>query len=125
MSGRPANVAEFLTRLTAPVRVSENGAGNTSVSDSPLEEPVRYALPVSAVGYSGEMAVADPTAEQPALRFRHSALIDARLGASVAGGKASATDRLVSWLPVWVIAVERVTCLSALSRAAVTLNAGA
>ena len=41
MSGRPVNAAEFLTRSTAPLSVSENGAGNTSVSDSPLEEPVR------------------------------------------------------------------------------------
>ena len=80
---------------------------------------------MSAVGYSGEVALADPTTVQLALRLRHSALIDARLGASVADGNASVTDRLVSWLPVWVMAVDSVTCRSALSRAAVTLNAGA
>ena len=35
------NVAEFVSRFTEPVSASGNGAGNRSVSDSPLEEPVR------------------------------------------------------------------------------------
>ncbi len=50
MSGRPVNAAESVSRSTEPVSVSGNGAGNRSVSDSPDEEPVRYALPESGVG---------------------------------------------------------------------------
>src|ERR1700756_1187674 len=61
MSGSPVNVAALVTRLTAPVNVSGNGEGNTSVSANPLVDPVRYAWPVSALGYSGEVAVAEPT----------------------------------------------------------------
>ncbi|MGI8716177.1 MAG: hypothetical protein ACR2NR_23940 [Solirubrobacteraceae bacterium] len=72
------------------------------------------------------MAPAEPTVVHvPELRFGQSALTEARLGASVAGGNASETDRLVAWLAVWVTVVVSVTCLSALSRAADTLNAGA
>ena len=95
MSGSPVNVAAFLARSTAPVRVSGKGEGNTRVSDSPLDEPVRYAVPVRADGYSGEVAVAEPTvAHVPEARLRHSARIDSRLGPSVACGKARDTERL-------------------------------
>ena len=41
MSGSPVNVAALWRRSTEPVRVSGNGDGNTSVSDRPLDEPVR------------------------------------------------------------------------------------
>ena len=125
MSGRPVNVAEFFTRSTAPASVSGNGDGNTSVSESPLEEPVRYALPVSGVGYSGEVAVAEPTVGQvPEARLRHSALIDSRFGARVEVGNASDTDLLGAWVAGWVMVVPSLTCLSLLSRTALTLKVG-
>ena len=125
MSGRPVNVAEFLTRLTEPASVSGNGDGNTSVSDNPLEEPVRYALPESVVGYSGDVALAEPTVGQlPDARFRHRALIDCRFGASVEVGNASDTDLLGAWDAVWVMVVASLTCRSLLSRAALTLKTG-
>src|SRR5438270_13472416 len=95
MSGSPANVAELASRLTAPVSVSGNGAGKTSVSDKPVDDPVRYALPDSGAGYSGEVAETAPTAWQVLeAGLRHTAPIDPRLGASVADGNVSAIDRL-------------------------------
>jgi hypothetical protein len=41
MSGMPVNDVVLVARLTDPVNVSENGAGNTSASSSPDEFPVR------------------------------------------------------------------------------------
>ena len=83
-------------------------------------------MPVSVAGYSGEVALAEPTVWQvPEERLRQSAEIDSRLGASVADGKARVTERLGAWVAVWVTVVPSVTCRSAESRVALTLNAGA
>ena len=46
----PLKVVVLVARLTDPVNVSENGAGNTSASLSPDAFPVRYAVPDSGVG---------------------------------------------------------------------------
>ena len=71
------------------------------------------------------VAVAAPTWRQvPEARLRQSAWIEARLGASVAVGKASETERLGASVAAWVIVLASVTCGSALSWAAETLNAG-
>jgi hypothetical protein len=41
MSGIPVNVVVLFARLTDPVNVSENGAGNTRAGLSPDAFPVR------------------------------------------------------------------------------------
>ena|ERR1700760_1660080 len=95
MSGRPVNVVVFVGRSTVPVSVSGNGDGNTSVNVSPANEPVRYACPVSGLGYSGEVAVAEPTGVQvPLARLGHRSFTAATFCVSTDTGSVSATDRL-------------------------------
>jgi hypothetical protein len=94
-SGRPVNVVESLDRSMGPVRVNGNGAGNASVSDRLNPEPVRYAIPISGLGYSGELAVTEPTDEQvPLETLGHRSAPAPRLGNSGGCGKRSVSDLL-------------------------------
>ena len=82
MSGSPVNVVEFLAMSTDPVSVSGNGDGKTRVSDNPeFSEPVRYAWPLSGVGYRGEAAVTEPTVVHlPLVTLAHNTGSEPRLG---------------------------------------------
>ena len=126
MSGSPVNVDEFLVRSTAPVNVSGNGGGNTSVNDNAGKEPVRYAVPESAFGYSGDVALTEPTGVQlPLEGLAQATEMAPMFGTSTVVGKASDTVRLGASRAPWVTSVVSLTWLSPLSRAAVTLKAGA
>ena len=113
-----------MTRSTVPTSVSGNGAGNVSVSVSARLLPVRYAAPFSAVGYSGELAVTDPTGLQLLTGVRHSRPSAPRLGARTDVGNVSAIERLGAAVADAVMFVVSATALSPASRCALTENCG-
>jgi hypothetical protein len=125
MSGSPENVVDPAARLTRPISVSENGCGNTSASCSPLESPVRYALPDSGFGYTGDVAVAEPTGVQLLHTLLvHSADATSRLGATTLGGKVSCVEPVVSSFGACLTSAVSVSCRSFASLTAVTDNVG-
>ena len=96
MSGTPLKVVELVASSTAPVSVIGNGAGKTIVSDGEDSwpgVPVRYTWPCSGVGYSGEVAVDEPTVVHvPDAGLEHSTAITPRFAPRTVVGSVSFTD---------------------------------